>query len=147
MLDRKSKFFGGRYMEWNKLNLNEIEYFCKHLKCRVEFDCLPFSWALESVIKIFSYYKIEQFEIHDIVLFYKMIKAKSARTDKVKKYTLTQIRNGLNRMKEVECIENNSYKINYIDSSIYDNELKYGYENGYIKDTCSISIPTEKDIK
>lgn len=118
-------------MELDKLNLKEVEYYCNDLRCRADFDCLPFSSALIQILRIFGYYNIKIFSVQDLQIFYNIIKLKSSQTGKLKKYTDSQIANVLNKFDFIEN-KDNLYQIKSIDTDSYADEIKYGYEKGYI---------------
>ena len=57
-------------MTWSKAQLAEIKYYCTSTRCRTSFPCYPFSWQIETILKIFFFYSIKKFQIEDIKEFY-----------------------------------------------------------------------------
>lgn len=113
-------------MDWDKLEMKEIEYYCRSNV--IDFDCFPFSCQIESIICIFSYYGITRFNVDDIKSFYNKMQIPSPRADGIRKPSPSQIRKALDRMKNIQNINENSYEILHADTEIYGTEIKLGYE-------------------
>ena len=58
-------------MNWTKLNIKEVVYYCKSFE--VGFYCEPFSLQMEELVLIFHFYGIEQFTVKDIQEFYEKL--------------------------------------------------------------------------
>ena len=52
-------------MDWQKLNMDEVIYYCKSFD-DVGFDCSPFSLQMEEIVIMFSYYGIERFTVDSL---------------------------------------------------------------------------------
>lgn len=117
-------------MNWEKLNINEIEYFCN--SNIIDFDCYPFSYQIESIVQLFFYYGITKFDIDDIKEFYHKMQIPNPRADGIRKPSPSQIRKALDRLNNVQQIKENSYEILYANIEIYEKEIKLGYEQNKI---------------
>ena len=53
-------------MDWTKLNLKEVIYYCKSFD--VSFCCVPFNEQVEELVLMFHFYGIERFTVKDIQL-------------------------------------------------------------------------------
>ena len=117
-------------MDWNKLNMSEIEYFCR--SNIIDFDCYPFSRQMESIICIFYYYGVTNFKIEDIKSFYNKMQIPIPRADGIRKPSPTQIRKTLDRLENIQITNESSYEILHVDTEFYDAEIKLGYQKNKI---------------
>lgn len=124
-------------MDWNKLNFDEIGFFCKSSKSQTEIDCLPFSSQLALFCGILFYYGIERFCTEDIQGVFAVLKLKSARTGKINLPTYAKIHSALEKLtkrgilsdREEFYISNEPFE-----SVIYKEAIKAGHEKGSILD-------------
>ena len=140
-------------MDWSKTQLAEIRYFCTSTRSRTPkiLVGLPLKLQLGFVLIIFSYYHVTEFQISDIKAFYKLLYTPHFSPDQLRAPSPARIAKALeqlgpehNRVKDgyqisqisVRCLGEGRYQITevspvYVDD--YVNELKYGYEKGYVQ--------------
>lgn len=126
-------------MDWTKLNMKEVNYYCKShgRSYEIDFDCLTFSLQIDCLLMMFYYYKIDTFTIKDIQEFYKKMEIPRWRNDGVIKPTPSKIRKALasnffNIQKDIQLINDDCYKIIFIDTTLYEDEIKQGYQKNRI---------------
>ncbi len=122
-------------MDWTKLNMKEVTYFCKsHGKSYdIDFDNLTFSLQIDCLLMLFYYYKIDTFTIKDIQEFYKKMEIPKWTSDGIIKPSPSKIRKALsynffNIEKNIQSISDDCYKIIFIDTNLYEDDIKKGYQ-------------------
>ena len=100
--------FGGN-MDWAKLNIKEVIYYCKSVE--VGFDCSPFSLQIEELVLMFHYYGIGQFTVNDIQEFYEKMQIPKAKSEGLLRPVPSQIRKVMERMQNIKCVDNNTFEI------------------------------------
>ena len=117
-------------MIWKKINMNEVKYYCTN--CKIEFDCLPFSYQIESIIQLFYYYGIVEFDTKDIEEFYRKLQISNPRSDGIRSPRSNQIQNALVHIKAVRNVTENHYKIHDVNTDNYALCMKEGYAKNAI---------------
>jgi len=125
-------------MDWQKQDLAELKYYCTSTRSRVprHFQCYPFSWQIDVIMNLFFYYSITEFQIGDIKDFYKTLRIPKPRSEGLRNPSPAQITKALERMENVRRIGEDRFQILGADahfSKFYAEELKYGYEKGYVQ--------------
>ena len=123
-------------MDWTKLNIKEIIYYCKSVEA--DFDCSPFSLQIEELVLMFHYYGIGQFTVNDIQEFYEKMQIPKAKSEGLVKPVPGQIRKVVERMQNIKSVDSNTFEIvqagkGYFlpfDTSIYSDEIEKGYKTG-----------------
>lgn len=126
-------------MDWSKLNMDEIYYYCKDVTSF--FECSPFDMQMEEIVMIFYYYGIERFSVKDIQEFYNRMQIRKMKCKGVIKPIPSRIQKVADRMKNIKRIDNNTFQIvsaNFglyfdFDTSMYADQIKKGYQNHRIK--------------
>lgn len=132
-------------MDWSKLNMDEIYYYCKDTSSLSFFDCSPFGLQMEDIIMIFYYYGIEKFSVKDIQEFYNIMQIPKMKSEGIIKPIPSKIQKIASRMKNIKRIDDNTFQIvsgNFglyfeFDTSLYAAEIKRGYQENKIKVTLS----------
>ena len=122
-------------MDWTKLNTKEVTYCCKYAE--FNFHCLTFSLQIEYLLMLFYYYQIDTFTIKDIQEFYKKMEISKWRSDGIIKPSPSKIRKALsynffNIEKNIQSIGDDCYKIVFIDTKFYEEDIKEGYQKNRI---------------
>ena len=128
-------------MDWSKLNMDEIYYYCKDTSSLSFFDCSPFGLQMEDIIMIFYYYGIEKFSVKDIQEFYNIMQIPKMKSEGIIKPIPSKIQKVASRMKNIKRIDDNTFQIvsgNFglyfkFDTSSYAAEIKRGYQENKIK--------------
>ena len=122
-------------MDWQDTALAEMKYYCHSTRKRdkMRFCCLPFTTQIETILELFAYYSAMEFCVGDIKEFYKIMAIPKARSEGLRNPSPKQIAQALNRMKNVQHIGDDRYQILEANTLSYANELKYGYEKGYVQ--------------
>lgn len=125
-------------MNWSKTQLAEIQYYCTSTRSRAprDFICYPFSLQIELIVDFFFYYSVTTFQVEDIKDFYKIFRIPRPRSDGLRNPSPAQVSKALDRMKNVRRIGEGRFQIlgiNDLFSRFYADELKYGYEKGYVQ--------------
>ncbi len=140
-------------MNWSKTQLAEIRYFCTSTRSRTpRFLCsCTLKLQLAVILVIFSHYNATEFQISDIKAFYKLLYTPHFSPDQLRAPSPARIAKALERLGpehnrgkdgyqisqiSVRCLGEGRYQITevspvYVDD--YVNELKYGYEKGYVQ--------------
>lgn len=121
-------------MDWLKLNMDEVFYYCK--SNQVDFDCGPLSLQLEELVIIFYYYGIKQFTLKDIQELYKKMQIPKMRSEGIIKPAPGKIRKVMERMQNIQCISDDTFEIIpasrglYLpfDTSLYSGHINKGYK-------------------
>lgn len=121
-------------MDWQKLNMDEIFYYCKSLE--VDFDCSPFSLQMEEIVLMFHYYGIKQFTVKDIQEFYRKMQIPRMKSEGIIKPLPGKIQETAERMENIRCIGDGVFEIIpagkglYLpfDTSIYSGYIEKGYQ-------------------
>ena len=132
-------------MDWSKLNMDEIYYYCKDTSSLSFFDCSPFGLRMEDIIMIFYYYGIENFSVKDIQEFYNIMQIPKMKSEGIIKPIPSKIQKVASRMKNLKRIDDNTFQIVSdkfglyfeFDTSLYAAEIKRGYQENKIKFTLS----------
>ncbi len=132
-------------MDWSKLNMDEIYYYCKDTSSLSFFDCSPFGLQMEDIIMIFYYYGIENFSVKDIQEFYNIMQIPKMKSEGIIKPIPSKIQKVASRMKNLKRIDDNTFQIVSdkfglyfeFDTSLYAAEIKRGYQENKIKFTLS----------
>ena len=132
-------------MDWSKLNMDEIYYYCKDTSSLSFFDCSPFGLQMEDIIMIFYYYGIENFSVKDIQEFYNIMQIPKMKSEGIIKPIPSKIQKVASRMKNLKRINDNTFQIVSdkfglyfeFDTSLYAAEIKRGYQENKIKFTLS----------
>ncbi len=125
-------------MNWTKEQLAELNYFCHSTRKRDKADiaCDVFSGQIETIIDLFFYYSITEFQVGDIKDFYKTFRIPKIRSEGLRNPSPKQIIQALDRIKNIRRIGEDRYQIlsprDWFLVS-YADELKYGYEKGYVQ--------------
>lgn len=130
--------FGGN-MDWAKLNIKEVIYYCKSVE--VGFDCSPFSLQIEELVLMFHYYGIGQFTVNDIQEFYEKMQILKAKSEGLLRPVPSQIRKVMERMQNIKYIDEDTFEIvqaekgNFLpfDTGFYSEEIEKGYKAGIAK--------------
>lgn len=125
-------------MDWSKLNMDEIFYYCKSSDC--DFDCCPFDLQMENLVLMFHYYGIEQFTLEDIQELYKKLQVPKPKSTGIIKPTPNRIREVVLRMKNIEVVGEDVFKIIPadtglhlpFDTSLYSCYIEKGYQRNHI---------------
>ena len=122
-------------MNWQDIALAEMKYYCHSTRKRdkMHFCCLPFSSQIETILEIFFYYSVTEFCVGDIKEFYRIMRIPKARSEGLRNPSPRQIAQALDRMKNVRHTGTDRCQIIDANTSYYANELKYGYEKGYVQ--------------
>ena len=112
-------------MNWEKLNMKEINYYCKSYD--IDFDCLPFGSQIRDIISMYYYYGIKIFTVDDIKEFYKIMQIPSARRDTIRKPSNTQIQKAIDKIENIHSINENEYEILTADTKMYEMQIKQVY--------------------
>ena len=126
-------------MNWAKLNMKEVVYFCKSYE--VGFCCEPFSLQIEELILIFYYYGIMQFTVKDIQEFYKKMQIPQMKSEGVIRPIPGKIRKAMEQMQNIKCIDENTFEIVQaekghflpFDTRFYSDEVEKGYKEGIVR--------------
>lgn len=104
-------------MDWSKLNMKEVNYYCKSWKSF--FECSPFDLQMEEIILMFHYYGIERFAVEDIQEFYKKMQIRKMKSEGTIKPVPGKIRKVAERMKNIKCTEDGIFEIISADMGLY----------------------------
>lgn len=123
-------------MDWTKLNVKEVIYYCK--SSEVDFNCSPFSLQMEELVLMFHYYEIGQFTMTDIQDFYDKMQIPKVRSEGLLRPTPGKIRKAMERMQNIKFVDDNTFAIVQaakghflpFDTSIYSGEIEKGYQTG-----------------
>lgn len=120
-------------MDWTKLNMKEVKYYCTSFD--IDFDCLPVSDQIRQLIGIFYYYGITQFTIDDIQEFYKKMQLRNARSGKIVNPSPAQIRKVMEKVNTVQSTSENCYTILCASEGTkwYSTGIKQAYERNRIQ--------------
>lgn len=126
-------------MEWTKLNMKEIIYYCKSIE--VGFFCGPFSLQIEELVLMFHYYGIKRFTVKDIQEFYEKMQIPKLKSEGLLRPIPGKIRKVMEQMHNIKCIDENTFEIvqaekGYFlpfDADIYSAEIEKGYQTGIAK--------------
>ncbi len=126
-------------MDWTKLNMKEVVYFCKSYE--VDFCCEPFSLQIEELILMFHYYGIKQFTVKDIQEFYEKMQIPKLKSEGVLIPIPSKIRKVMGQMQNIKCIDENTFEIVQaekghflpFDTRFYFDEIEKGYRTGITK--------------
>ncbi|MCM1098735.1 MAG: hypothetical protein NC427_11790 [Ruminococcus flavefaciens] len=126
-------------MDWTKLNMKEVVYFCKSNE--IDFCCEPFSLQIEELILMFHYYGIKQFTVRDIQELYDKMQIPKLKSEGVLRPIPSKIRKVMEQMQNVKCIDENTFEIVQaekghflpFDVKFYFNEIEKGYRTGIAK--------------
>ena len=140
-------------MHWSDTQLAEIRYFCTSTRSRTPkiLVGLPLKLQLGFILIIFSHYRVTEFQSSDIKAFYKLLYTPHFSPDQLRAPSPARIAKALERLGpehnrgkdgyqisqiSVRCLGEGRYQITevspvYVDD--YVNELKYGYEKGYVQ--------------
>ena len=132
-------------MDWSKLNMDEIYYYCKDTSSLSFFDCSPFGLQMEDIIMIFYYYGIENFSVKDIQEFYNIMQIQKMKIEGIINPIPSKIQKVDIRNKKLKRIDDNTFQIVSdkfglyfeFDTSLYAAEIKRGYQENKIKFTLS----------
>ncbi len=123
-------------MNWERLNFNEIGYFCKSTKANTDFACYPLSIKIECIMGILSYYGIYSFQANDIKQFFSLLQIKSIHTGTIFVPSVKKIQTILEKMvgKHQLSIKESYFFISgfQMDEEIYASKIKEGYQKDYI---------------
>ncbi len=126
-------------MDWTKLNMKEVTYFCKshNRSYEIDFDNLTFSLQLDCLLMCFYYYKIDTFTIKDIQEFYKKMEISKWQSKGIIKPSPSKIRKALNYNffnieKNIQSLGDDCYKIIFIDTKLYEDDITKGYQHNKI---------------
>ena len=123
-------------MDWTKLNMKEVIYYCK--SCEAGFNCSPFSLQIEELVLMFYYYGIEQFTVNDIQEFYEKMQIPKAKSEGLLRPAPSQIRKVMEWMFNIKYVDGNTFEIVQagkghflpFDTRIYSDEIEKGYNTG-----------------
>ena len=124
-------------MDWTKLNMKEVIYYCKSYE--VDFCCGPFSLQLEELVLMFHYYGIKQFTVKDIQEFYEKMQIPKPKSEGVIKPGSGKIQKVMEQMQNIKCVDENIFEIvpaekgHFLpfDTSIYFDAIEKGYQGYY----------------
>lgn len=123
-------------MNWERLNFNEIGYFCKSTKANTDFACYPLSIKIECIMGILSYYGIYSFQANDIKQFFSLLQIKSIHTGTIFVPSIRKIQTILEKMvgRHQLSIKESYFFISdfQMDEEIYASKIKEGYQKDYI---------------
>lgn len=126
-------------MDWTKLNMKEVTYFCKshNRSYEIDFNNLTFSLQLDCLLMCFYHYKIDTFTIKDIQEFYKKMEISKWQSKGIIKPSPSKIRKALNYNffnieKNIQSLGDDCYKIIFIDTKLYKDDITKGYQHNKI---------------
>ena len=124
-------------MDWNKLNFDEIGYYCKSTKNYVDFDCWPLRYQIEMLLGVLYYYEVYQFQIKDIQTLYAVLHIRKMRSDGILAPQPKKLQTILEKLAAEGrlIIEPDGYTItdkNEEDRRNYIEEIERGYREDYI---------------
>ncbi len=132
-------------MNWSTTQLAEIRYFCTSTRSRTPriLIGLPLKFQLGFILIIFFHYNVTEFQISDIKAFYKLLHTPHLRPDQLRAPSPARIAKALEQLDKdhhhqinVHCLGEDRYQIVWVSPIYVDdyvNELKYGYERGYVQ--------------
>lgn len=104
-------------MDWSKLNMDEISYYCKTGRCL--FECSPFSLQMEEIVLMFHYYGIARFTVEDIQEFYQKMQIRKLKSAGTIKPAPSKIRKTAERMSNIKCTDDGAFEIIPADMGLY----------------------------
>lgn len=124
-------------MDWTKLNVKEVIYYCKSCD-GADFDCGPLSLQIEELVLMFHHYGIEQFTVKDIQEFYEKMQIPKMKSEGLRRPIPSKIRKVMEQMQNIKCIDEDTFQIVQaesghflpFDTSIYTDVIEKGYQTG-----------------
>ena len=136
-------------MDWSDTQLAEIRYFCTSTRSRTPRILCGCTLKLQLglLLTIFASYQVTEFRLADVKAFYKLLVTPQFGPDRLRPPSPARIARALEQLDQdphfqirVRCLGEERYQITEISPryvSDYRNELKYGYERGYVQYFCS----------